>query len=433
MPERLPLVPRLRELDEALEERGMPAAARARVQARLEHEAHRRASLAGFRLRWLPALTFAAGAALVLLVVGLRFSGHASSGNDALASRVMGMFTVQGEGCRHHQSADETVLDGTCRLVSSAMAVHSWERVRLSHERSPDQDVVQDVVRIRRGAAMFDITTVLPGEAPTRIAVSHGTIEVLGTRFTIEQTAHGGHVDLFEGRIRFIALDGSSTEIAPGQRYTWGQTVAALTLTPPPSVADAVDSAPSDARSPASGSMESTTDANLEKAQRFEPDLVAEAVEAGEAAEAGEVAEVAEAAGSRDAAPVSPRAESRPSVGRRPARKPATHSAPEARPTPSGSSDEAAAIIEEVARLRAQGRYADAASVLRRANKARRWDRRTAQVLSYELGEIIERHLDDTAAACKHWARHQARFRGGRYARAITAAQERLDCGTTTR
>ena len=258
----------------------------------------------------------------------------------------MGMFTVQGEGCRHHQSADETVLDGTCRLVSPAMAVHSWERVRLSHERSPDQDVVQDVVRIRRGAAMFDITTVLPGEAPTRIAVSHGTIEVLGTRFTIEQTAHGGHVDLFEGRIRFIGLDGSSTEIAPGQRYTWGQTVAALTLTPPPSVADAADSAPSEARSPASGSMESATDANLEAAERVEPDHVAEAVEAveaaeaAEAAEAGEAAEAAEATGSREAAPVSPRAEPRPSVDRRPARKSAAHSAPQARPTPAGSSDE---------------------------------------------------------------------------------------------
>lgn len=381
----------------------MPAAARARVQARLRHEAQRRASLFVFRLRWLPALTFAAGAALVLLVVGLRFSDRSASEGDATASRVMSMFTVQGEGCRHHQSADQTVLDGTCRLVSPAMAVHSWERVRLSHELFREQDVV----RIRRGVAMFDITTVEPGEAPTRIAVSHGTIEVLGTRFTIEQTADGGHVDLFEGRIRFVALDGSSAEIAPGQRYTWGQTDAVLTLTPPPAKADA----------PA-GSTESTTDASAEVTEPVEPNQGAPAADAVEAAPS----------------PAPSLAPSLAPMRHHPARKSTDPpQAPKARPTPSGSSDEAAAIIEQVARLRAQGRYADAASVLRRANRARRWDRRTAQVLSYELGEIIERHLDDTAAACKHWARHQARFRGGRYARAVTAARERLACDPAAR
>ena len=78
MPDRPQLAPQLRELDDALADRGMPAAARARVEAKLHAEARRRAAISGFRLRWMPAFTFAAGAALVLLVVGLRLSGGSS-------------------------------------------------------------------------------------------------------------------------------------------------------------------------------------------------------------------------------------------------------------------------------------------------------------------------------------------------------------------
>ena len=63
MAERPPLAPRLRELDDAMERRGMPLSARARVAERLRKEGQRREALRGFRFRWLPALTFAAGAA----------------------------------------------------------------------------------------------------------------------------------------------------------------------------------------------------------------------------------------------------------------------------------------------------------------------------------------------------------------------------------
>ncbi len=383
MPERSPLAPRLRELDDTLGERGMPPGARARVEARLQREAQRRAAISGFRLRWLPALTFAAGAALVLAVVGLRFSSDDSVDTGMQQARVMGMFTVQGEGCRHEQDARDTVFRGTCRLVSSQMAVHTWEQVRMRED--------DGAVRLREGTAMFDIETVEAGEPPTRIHVSHGVIEVLGTRFTIEQSPRGGHVDLFEGRIRFVALDGTTTEIAPGQRYTWGETIAALTLTPPPAATSA----------------------------------------AGGSASGQEEAAVADVPTPDES--VTPSVE--PLVEPEPARERTRHRSSRARKNekaepsnPSGSADEAAAIIEEVARLRGQGRYTDAVGVLRRAESARRWDRRTAQVLSYELGEIIERHLDDDAAACAHWARHQTRFGGGRYARAVQSARERLGC-----
>jgi hypothetical protein len=402
MADRPRLAPQLQQLDDVLAERGMPAAARARVEARLHAEARRRAAFTGFRLRWMPALTFAAGAALVLLVVGLRFSDRGSTPQaEVLASRVLGMFTVQGEGCRHRQDAGDTVLDGTCRLVAPSMAIHTWDRARLSAD--------DDAVRLREGTAMFDVTKVEAGGTPTRIAVSHGIIEILGTRFTIEQHATGGHVDLFEGRIRFIGLDGSSTEIAPGQRYTWGQTFAALTLTPPPTEAAppvevgsvaAARGAEQDAAGPEAVGPEATG-----------PEAVGPEAVSDEVAGKPEVSEAAE-----------PR---RRSSGKDSRTKKGGSSSASA--IPSGSDDEATAIIEEVTRLRAAGEYAEAAGILRRADAARRWDRRTAQVLSYELGTIL-RHLGDKGAACEHWARHQDRFAGGRYARAVADAQAQLGC-----
>ncbi|MEM6996926.1 MAG: hypothetical protein AAF721_40865, partial [Myxococcota bacterium] len=82
---------------------------------------------------------------------------------------------------------------------------------------------------------------------------------------------------------------------------------------------------------------------------------------------------------------------------------------------------DADALIERVAELRRAGKYRRAASVLRKALRSR-WDRRTAQVLSYELGQILQRHHDDGAAACRHWRRHQARYPGGRYAGAVAVA-----------
>ncbi len=405
MPERRSLGPLLRQLDQTLGERGMPPGARARIEDRLARHARRRAAISGFKLRWLPAFTFAAGAALVLAVVGLRLSSSEPIELRPEARELMGMFTVHGQSCHDRQEVADTVLEGTCRLVSSAMELHTWEPVRLRND--------DGTVRLSDGTAVFDIRPVEAGQPPTRIHVSHGTIEVLGTRFTIEQRARGGHVDLFEGRIRFVGLDGSSTEIAPGQRYTWGETVAALTLTPPPVAA------PSSASNEVARGSDSASPTQEQPSRDDEPD---EPDEPDESDESGELDR-----------PNASRESGVPHRGSRAARRASRHRS-EAKPAteqrPAGSADEAALIIEQVARLRAQKRYTEAVDVLRRAENARTWDRRTAQVLSYERGEILERHLSqgDPSAACAHWARHQARFGEGRYARAVTAAQERLGC-----
>jgi ferric-dicitrate binding protein FerR (iron transport regulator) len=90
------------------------------------------------------------------------------------------------------------------------------------------------------------------------------------------------------------------------------------------------------------------------------------------------------------------------------------------------SGDAAARAIEDVQALRAERRYRDAARLLRHL-RAANWDRSTAEVLSFEEGDVLE-HLGDDRAACAHWRAHQARFPGGTYRAAIERAQRRLRC-----
>ncbi len=394
MSERPALAPKLRAFDQAAEQRGMPLGARARVASRLRREAQRRDAVSGFRFRWLPAVTFAAGAALVLVVVGFGLRGDLGAELTETTPPVMGMFTARGEDCHHHEVEPDTVFDGECRLVGAGLDVHTWDRVRMRED--------DHAVRVLEGTALFEAEPVPAEQPPRRIYVSHGRIEVVGTRFTIEQGPRGGHVDLFEGRIRFVSLDEVVTEIEPGQRHRWGEMIA-------DNDAVAVDGEPGVPGS----SIDSTDDAEHGAGVVLGADVVP--------------------MGAPEPSPATAEAKSRRASGRRGAKAGRTRSTGAPGSTTAGDSawgtaDEAAAIIDEVAALRKQGRYVEAAAVLRRADRARRWDRRTAQVLSYELGEIMARHLGDREAACAHWVRHRERFEGGRYARAVANAVERLGC-----
>lgn len=102
-----------------------------------------------------------------------------------------------------------------------------------------------------------------------------------------------------------------------------------------------------------------------------------------------------------------------------------------ARPKPAAerppTQNDAGPVIEEAERFRREGRYAEAAAVLREALK-RRWPSRTADVLSYELGRILERRMKDTSAACEHWRAHLRRFERTRYRARIERSMTSLDC-----
>lgn len=70
--------------------------------------------------------------------------------------------------------------------------------------------------------------------------------------------------------------------------------------------------------------------------------------------------------------------------------------------------------LDRIAGLRAAGRYTDAVALIRGLDRSR-LDVRTAEVLSYEEGSIVQDHLGDRQAACRHWAAHLQRFPKGRY------------------
>ena len=112
-------------------------------------------------------------------------------------------------------------------MVGPHLTVQTWDTARL--------ELQPRTVAVRHGQAMFDVGKIDAGEETIKVSVSHGTIEVLGTRFTVAQDEQGGTVDLFEGRIRFhhVPADGRApVDIHPGQRYAWGDRAAPEPLQP---------------------------------------------------------------------------------------------------------------------------------------------------------------------------------------------------------
>lgn len=330
----------LDELEHERDAEGMPVGARNRVQLAIRnHESKRRARWR----RWVPAVSFVAGAALVLAVVGSRWIAPEPAPLPSEAPPVVvagpsvGAFHVEGASdCVLGQHEGASDLAAHCSLVAPHMTVQVWEPATVAAEGRN--------VRVSSGKVLFEVDEVPRGEAPVEVGVSHGRIEVVGTRFAVEQQPRGGHVDLLEGKIRFHHPDGTVEDVLPGERLSWGDSAA-----------------------------EAAPEVVLVEADVLEP----------------------------EAAPVRKR-------------------------TRRGTEKQAAAIIEKVTALRADKRYGAAITEVRRALR-RSWDRRTAQVLSYELGELL-RAAEDTLAACDHFAAHQRRYPGGRYATAVDRVLERLDC-----
>jgi hypothetical protein len=83
-------------------------------------------------------------------------------------------------------------------------------------------------------------------------------------------------------------------------------------------------------------------------------------------------------------------------------------------PAPPRQTEPVDVPLDRIASLRAAGRYAEAVELIRTID-ATRLDPRTAEVLSYEEGTILQDHLRHDAAACRHWDHHLRRFPRGRY------------------
>ncbi len=78
-----------------------------------------------------------------------------------------------------------------------------------------------DGVELTQGVVTFDVDHDFPRAAPYRVRVSHGFIEVLGTRFTVTQRWGEGEVTLHRGSIRFTSDDGQVRQLTPGQTLRW--------------------------------------------------------------------------------------------------------------------------------------------------------------------------------------------------------------------
>jgi hypothetical protein len=82
--------------------------------------------------------------------------------------------------------------------------------------------------------------------------------------------------------------------------------------------------------------------------------------------------------------------------------------------------------VERVISLRAHGRYREAMAALESLHPLH-FDVRTAEVLSFEEGNILE-HLDDAAATCRHWRQHLVRFASGQYREFVEKKVADLSC-----
>lgn len=256
--------------------------------------------------------------------------------------------------------------DGSTKVWGACSLSTSGPSMRIDTIESSHLEVEDRVVHLKAGSALFDVDPV-QGE-PIRVAIPQGEIVVVGTRFRVVVGARRSEVELYEGRLEFHDPSGQVTPILAGQLVGFG------------------------------------------KAQ--DPASPVPVVSPGEepAAEAAE--------------PVPPAATETPPARQRPARKRVS-------PAPTGGTpteQDAGPVIEAAERLRREGRYAEAAATLRAALK-RRWPTRTADVLSYELGRLLERRIRDQAAACTHWNKHLQRFETTRYRARIERSMNELGCG----
>jgi transmembrane sensor len=112
------------------------------------------------------------------------------------------------DGTATFERADAPLRDGELRVTVSGQVGAKIARAGAA-------------LRMVEGTAEFDVEKRREGEPPFTVFVSHGQIQVLGTRFTLVQRADGGEATLHEGLIRFVAEDGRTVDLSPGMRVTW--------------------------------------------------------------------------------------------------------------------------------------------------------------------------------------------------------------------
>lgn len=86
-----------------------------------------------------------------------------------------------------------------------------------------------------------------------------------------------------------------------------------------------------------------------------------------------------------------------------------------------------AKALAQIAKWRRVGDYERALKALG-ALEGPDLDPRSAEIISYEIGDILTHQLKHSARACARWRKHLRAHRRGTYARAAQAAQRELEC-----
>lgn len=236
---------RLHELDATYAGRSVPGGLEARALERLREAQGRRRALPWIR----PALAlgFVAGAVAALLMTRTLGTSDAArvqpsiasvdpiEGPEVASALELAGVTMTSRPCSPTREGDVVALPAACRLSGDGVELSTIGPSRLSG--GPER------LRVLAGAVLFAVEP-RDRAAPLAIAVSGGVIEVVGTRFLVHEDGARGDVELFEGRLRFIAADGAVRLIAPGERLAWSadevrtdEATAVEPAAPPPEAA----------------------------------------------------------------------------------------------------------------------------------------------------------------------------------------------------
>lgn len=129
------------------------------------------------------------------------------------------------DACTYTRAGLDLRLAERCRvrIDEPAVELDVWSAAKLT--------VTPRGVALVSGTVLFHVAEVADADAPVRVDVEGGAIEVVGTRFVVEATPEGGRLDLLEGNVRFHT-DDEIIEVEPGRRHAWGNFVATAPPTP---------------------------------------------------------------------------------------------------------------------------------------------------------------------------------------------------------
>ncbi len=215
-------------------------------------------------------------------------------------------------------------------------------------------------LRIREGKVSF-VARKRGDGARMRVLVSHGAIDVVGTRFTVTQGDERGSVRVEEGHIAFHWTDGEMSTVAAGDTLEWPRRPP-----PPRETPVTLDPIPLDVPAVAVAAPPTRT-------------------------------------------PPQPRPQ---------ASKPPASRAPEPpsdeEPAPDAPDESGPMLMEDVLKkastLRSQQRYSEALELLRAQLERVDFTGLQQARLSFEIGMLLYDRIGDKAGACAHWKLHARKY-----------------------